>query len=328
VARYILKRLLGSVMMLIGITVVTYLLLNLTPGDPADMYARPNGIPLTPQEVEAIHERLGLDKPIMVRYFYWIREVVRGNLGYSYRSTKPVSEEILSHLPVTLKLTTVSMLLSLFIGIFLGVHSALRQYRAFDNTVSVISFIGISVPSFWMAIMLVYLFGPVLHWLPTGGLRDVMLFNPTPWESFVDSVRHWVLPIFVLSFTDMAAWLRHQRASLLDNIHQDFVRTANGKGLRRRDVIWKHAFPNSVLPIITMLGLLLPELFSGAVIIENIFSIPGLGRLNVQSIQVRDYPVVMGTTLVTSVLVIVGILLADILYALLDPRIRFTGEKA
>jgi len=321
--RYLIKRILLMIPMLIGITLISYILINLAPGDPATMYVDYEKGPPTPAQLAEIRAKMGLDKPLLIRYLLWLKGIATGNLGYSYRTHKPIITEIGSRIGATITLSLLSMVLSTVLGIIVGVICALRQYKFTDYLLSVLSFIFLSIPSFWLGMMMIYLFTNKLGWLPSVGLRDVYLIDPTPWERFIDYVRHLIMPVIALSIGSIGSWARYQRATFLEVIGQDFIRTARSKGLSERVIDIKHAMRNSCLPIITLVSMSLPGLIGGAFIIESIFGLPGMGRFGLDAITSRDYPVIMATTLFSSILVMLGAFLADVLYAVIDPRIRY-----
>lgn len=321
--RYLVGRLLGMVPMLLGVTIICFFIMNLAPGDPVAMYVDPTLGNANAAVMAAMRERMGLNQPIIVRYFIWLGELLQGNMGYSFSTKQPVLGEILARVGNTLLLATTSLIISLIVGVAVGVYSALNQYKTSDYVITILAFIGVSLPGFWVAMMLILLFTSRLGWLPSVGMSDVMLRNPTPWESFVDLVRHMILPVVVLSIAQIASWARYQRASFLEVIEQDYIRTARSKGLPEGAINRRHALRNATLPIITLLGLAIPTLIGGAFVVETIFAWPGMGRLAINAIFQQDYPVVMGVIFFSSILVLFGNLIADILYSVADPRIRY-----
>lgn len=321
---YICRRILLMIPMLLLVSVLSFLIVKMAPGDAlVAMSMDPQHfVSLSPDEQAQLKEALGLNKPIWEQYFGWMREVLRGNLGVSMISRQPVSKLIAGRLPATLTLGAISLILSIAIAIPIGILSAVKQYSPADYLATLYAFIGISLPAFWLGLMLMNVFAIRLQWLPTGMSRS---FNVAPgfWNVFVDRLYHFVLPVITLTAGSMAGWMRYQRTSLVETIKQDYIRTARAKGLNERKVIIKHAWRNSLIPILTLLGFSLTALIGGAYIVETIFSWPGMGRLGVEAIFRRDYPLVMGVNLVSALMVMAGNLLADILYALADPRIRF-----
>jgi len=307
--------------MLVGISLVSYVIMNMAPGDAAAMYINPEEM-RNPVSLEEVREKLQLDEPVMTRYFAWLGQVLKGNFGYSYISRQPVSKEIAVRLWPTVNLSLTAMIIELLLGVGLGVYCAKHQYKASDNILSLLSFVGMSMPSFWFAILLILLFTLTLKWLPSIGLVTVGLKGA--WYVLLwDKMKHMMMPAAALSFSGIGSWLRFQRASFLDVMGQDYIRTARGKGLSERAITWTHAFRNSCIPVVTMLGGSLPGLIGGSFIIENIFAIPGLGRYGTNAVLSRDYPAVMAVTMFSSVLVMAGILLSDLLYVLVDPRIKY-----
>jgi len=319
--KYIINRILTMIPMLIGISIISYLIMNAAPGDAAMMYINPEMAKQDPDYLNRVREKLGLDQPIYIRYAKWFVEVTKGNFGYSYISQTPVMEEIKARIGPTIVLTFSSMLVSIIVGISIGVYCAKRQYKLPDYILSVFAFFGMSLPSFWFAMMLILLFTLKLGWLPSVGLETVGLSGPW-YVLFFDRVKHMIMPVLSLSLSGMGSWMRYQRASYLEVMNQDYIRTARSKGLSEKTITWRHAFKNSTIPIITMLGGTLPYLIGGAFVIESVFGLPGMGRYGTQSVFARDYPVVMAVTFFSSILVMAGILLSDLLYVVVDPRIK------
>lgn len=320
---YLLKRLLMMIPILLGITIISFILMNLAPGDPALQYWDFEKGPPSPEDLAEIRQKLGLDKPIYIRYFIWLKDILKGDMGYSMLSRRPISWEIAQRIGPTMLLSFLSMAVSLVFGLLLGVFSALNQYKLSDYILSILAFIGLSIPGFWLAIMLILLFTNTLGWLPSVGLSDVNLpadagFLVRLW----DYIKHLIMPVLAMSIGSIGSWARYQRSAFLETINQDYIRTARAKGLSNNTINWKHAMRNSCLPIVTILGMSLPGLVGGAFLIESIFGIPGLGRFGTNSIMGRDYNAVMGTTLMTSILVLIAMFMTDILYSLIDPRIR------
>ncbi|MCJ7626198.1 MAG: ABC transporter permease [Anaerolineaceae bacterium] len=318
---YLVRRILQMLPILLFISVVSFAVMRLAPGDPAQMYANPQKRVMTVEEMELIRERLGLNKPIHIQYFIWLKNTLQGNWGYSYKSKAPVLTEVLARLPATLLLTGTALALTLILAIPIGALSAIRRYSLFDYIVTFTAFIGISMPGFWLALVLIDIFSNRLGLVPAVGMQSFGK-DFTGLQSVLDVGKHLILPAIAMGFVEIAYWARYQRSALLEVMGQDYIRTARAKGLKERLVIWSHAFRNSLIPMITLAGLTLPDLVSGAYIIETIFGWPGMGRLGVKSILLRDYPVVMGVTMLSALLVVGGSLLADFLYALADPRIQ------
>ena len=318
--QYILQRLLLAVPLLLGITVITYTIINVAPGDPITALINPEELALLSQaELQARREDLGLNKPLPVRYLLWLKELGRGNLGFSIQNRRPVAQLILARLPASLALSATSIVLAMTLGVALGVVSALKQYSALDYVLTVAAFFGLSVPGFFFALMGIFIFGVKLQWLPVFGM-----WTPgRPTTINLDLLHHAVLPVMALTITHVAGYMRYARAATLDALAGDYVTTARAKGLSGAVVLWVHVFRNALLPLVTIAGLVLPGLISGSFIIETIFSWPGIGQLGYTAILQRDYPLQMGIALMAAVAVLLANLLTDIAYSLVDPRIRY-----
>jgi peptide/nickel transport system permease protein len=318
---YIIRRTLQAIPLLFIISIISFLLMTFAPGDPVDMYRTPDASGKK-ADTEAIREKLGLNDPIYIQYMRWLGLVLQGNLGYSFEDGRPVTEKILERVPATLTLMGIGILLSFLIAIPIGVYSAIKKNSWFDYLTTIYVNLGVSIPTFWLALMAILIFSLKLDWFPPSGMREV-------YDHFdlVDRIQHLILPLSVLLFGLMASKSRYMRSSMLEVIRQDYIRTARSKGLSERKVIFKHALRNALLPIITIIGFQIPGIFSGSLFIEQIFAWPGMGRLAINAIYVRDYQTIMGVTMIASVLVIIGNLLADVLYAIVDPRIQF-GKRA
>jgi peptide/nickel transport system permease protein len=320
---YILRRVLIAVPVLCGVTLLAYLLVDLAPGDPVTALVDPaTRAELGPEWVELRKEQLGLNQPAPVRYLLWLREVAQGNLGFSMISGQNVAEQIQARVGPTLLLMGSAIALGTLIGVPLGVLSAIRQYSALDYVATVGGFLAISTPSFFLGLSLVYLFAVRLQILPSSGMRTLGVDNSTG-----DLLRHMILPVTVLAFAQVPLVMRFARSTMLEVLRQDYVTTARSKGLAERIVLSAHAFRNALIPLITVLSLSLPEVLSGAVITETIFQWPGMGMLAVRAVAARDYPLILGTILVTAAMVLASNLLADLLYAVADPRIRIGEER-
>jgi peptide/nickel transport system permease protein len=315
--RYILRRLLISIPVMLGVTVVAYFIMTLAPGDAVDMLVNPG---LTAENVALQRKELGLDQPVYVQYAKWINGLLHGSLGYSFGDRRPVTTRIVERFSATLSLALFALGMAFLIGIPVGVVAAVRQYSIFDYLATFVSYLGVSLPSFFLGLLLIYFFSLKLDLFPTGGLLTIGGKNDV-----FDRLSHLVLPGMVLGMYNAALVMRYTRSSMLEAIHQDYVRTARGKGLRERAVIFSHALRNALMPVITLAGLQFPILLGGAIITEQIFIWPGMGKLAVEAIFNRDYPVIMGLNLMTAVMVMIGNLLADVGYALADPRIRHSG---
>ncbi|MGB9612973.1 MAG: ABC transporter permease [Candidatus Margulisiibacteriota bacterium] len=298
--KFVMRRLFQLVPLLVGISLISFLVMHLAPGDPTSLFIDPN---VKPEELARVRANWGLDKPIYVQYFLWLKNALLLDFGRSYTTGQPVIAEIVERLPWTLMLMVPSFILTLLITIPIGVISAVKKGSWFDNTFTVLSFAGMAIPTFWLGLMLMLIFSVKLRWFPAVG--------------------NIVLPLLTMTIGSLAGLTRYQRAAMLEVLNQDFIRTARAKGLPERVVIFKHALRNALIPTITILGLSLPDLFGGAFIIETIFAWPGMGRLGVQSVFQRNYPVIMGIVMFSALLIVIGNLLADVGYALVDPRIRY-----
>lgn len=312
---YIARRLLQMIPLLFGISIVLFAVIQAAPGGPEAALLESDRF-IDPEVIEAYRERLGVDQPIPVQYVRWITSAVRGDLGVSFSTTRPVTEMITERLPATLELMGAAFLLAAMLAFGLGVLSAVRQYSWFDHLGTGVSFVGIAMPVFWFALILQLVFGVWLGWLPVAGTETVGA------SSLGDHLRHLILPAFVLSFRYVAGWSRYLRSSMLDTLRLDFVRTARAKGLSEGVVVWGHALRNALIPVVSVMALNLAGLFSGAVITETIFAWPGIGRMFVQAMFSRDYPLLMGILMLGSTMVVIFNLLADVVYGLLDPRVR------
>lgn len=315
---YLLRRIfLQGIPVLLGITFLVFIMINIAPGDPVTHL---RGLPdLDPRVIEQRRHQLGLDEPLMVRYFLWLGDVLRGNLGRSFDTARrPVADMIKERMPATIWLSLSSIIIGWGLGVPIGIFSARRQYKIPDYGVTFLAFIGVSIPNFVFGLLLLYIFA--LQWpiLPAGGL-----FMPGEEFSISGLISYSIMPILTLGLASIAGVTRYMRTSLLEVIRQDYLRTARAKGLRERVVIYKHALRNALMPIITMLGFTLPIIFSGAVITEQVFSYPGLGLLVIEATHARNYPLMMGLNLMFAVLTFLGNVVADILYATVDPRIRY-----
>ena len=321
---YILKRILFMIPLLLGITLVCFFVMHLAPGLPTDLQTQMN-----PKSTVEMKERLKtlyeLDKPVHEQYWSWLKKLGHGDLGVSFSSDhRPVAAKIMERLPITIILEFLSLIIIIAIAVPIGVLSAVHQDSVFDKITGVLVFIGFAVPTFWLALLLMIFFGIHLGWLPISGLRSLNYEYLTPWAQFVDLAKHLVLPVFISAFGGLAGLSRYMRANMLEVIRQDYIMTARAKGLSERDVIYKHALRNALLPAITILGLSIPGLIGGSVIFETIFAIPGMGQLFYMSVMARDYPTVMGILLIGAILTLLGNLIADVSYALADPRIRIS----
>ena len=326
---YALRRLVIAIPLLVGITFVSFLVIHLAPGEPAEIQTGDLSIQSDRQMRERLREEYGLDKPLLVQYGNWLGRLARLDFGKSFSpDARPVIQKIGERLPVTLFLNVVEMLLIIALAVPVGVLSATRQYSTFDKVTTVFVFVGFATPDFWFALLLIMLFGVQLDWLPISGLRHINWEYFSFWRQQWDFLSHLILPITVATFGGLAGFSRYMRQSMLEVIRQDYVQTARAKGLAERVVIGKHALRNALLPIVTILGLSLPGLIGGSIIVESIFAIPGMGQLMVQAVFERDYPVIMGNLVVVSTLTLVANLIADVTYSLVDPRIRVAGRRS
>ncbi|MDR1530990.1 MAG: ABC transporter permease [Clostridiales bacterium] len=318
--KYIRKRLLQSVPIVFGITLLTFLIMKLAPGGPLAHMINPR---TTAEALLRAQEAMGLNRPILVQYWSWLTQLLQGNFGYStYYTGQPVIALILQRLPATLLLTCSAFVISFVVGIPLGVYSATHKYSPGDYGLTLFSFIGISVPSFFFGMGLIYIFAVQLGWFPTSGYGSPT-FSGNAFQLFLHRLRYLVMPMLAMSLANLATVTRFTRSSMVETLNQDYIRTARAKGLAEKAVIYKHALKNSLIPVITIFGLSIPNLFGGAYITEKVFGWPGLGLLGVSAINNRDYSILMGLTLFTAILVLVGNLVADILYSFVDPRIRY-----
>jgi len=319
---YTFKRLLEMIPTFFGITVISFLILHLAPGKPTDVLTEMNP-KITPEARERLEKYYGLDKPLHIQYGLWLKRVVRLDFGESFSADRrPVWEKIRERLPITILLNVLSLLLILAVAIPIGVSSAVRPYSLYDKTTTLIVFIGFAVPTFWLALLLMLLFGVSLDWLPISGLKSMDYESLSLPGQIWDRVSHLILPVFASAFGGLAGISRYMRSNMLEVIRQDYITTARAKGLSENTVIYRHALRNALLPIITLLGLALPGLIGGSVIFENIFGIPGMGQFFYQALMTRDYPSIMGVLTIGAALTLLGNLLADIGYAVSDPRIR------
>lgn len=317
--QYILRRLLISVPILLGVTVFSFVFMHLAPGDPVESLIDPvMRADLGPGWVAQRKAELGLDQPMPVRYAIWLGQLAQGNMGYSLVSRQPVGAQIQERLGPTLLLMGTSLLVAILLGIPLGVLSALRQYSLVDYVATVAGFVAISTPSFFLGLGLIYLMSVNLHLLPTSGMYTLGVERSLP-----DLLAHLVLPVTVLGLGQTPQLMRYARSSVLEVMRQEYVTTARAKGLANRLVLLRHTMRNALIPLITVIGVSLPNLLGGAVITEQIFQWPGMGWLAIRAVNSRDYPLLMGIILVTATMVLLSNLLADILYARADPRIRY-----
>ena len=315
--KYLLRRVLTSIPVFLGITIIMFLLINSAPGDPLVALISPEAIQ-DEQMLQQIRHQLGLDKPVPVRYAIWFGQMLQGNLGKSFVTGRPVMQEIQLRLPATLELMIVALGLAILIGIPLGILSAVKQYSILDYVLTVSGFFWVSVPIFFLGLVLMYIFALKLDLFPTSGMQTA----GAPF-SLRDNLWHLFLPAIAVAATNIAGFMRYSRSSMLEVIRQDYINTARAKGLKETVVLIRHGFRNALLPIVTLIGLTIPVLFAGAVITETIFQWPGIGMLYVQAVRGRDYNLVMGISFFSALLILTSNLLTDIAYAWVDPRIRY-----
>jgi len=319
---YVAKRVLLMIPVLLGITIISFAVMKMAPGDPTSLLTdlNPN---MNEEAINRIRAHYGLDKPWYIQYGKWLKNMLMLDFGRSFApDNRPVIDKIVERIPITLLINILSMILILGISIPIGVLSAVKKDSLFDRATTVFVFLGFAIPSFWLALLLMILFGVKLEWLPISGVRSLNYAHLTFLERTFDVLKHLILPVFVSAFGGLAGMSRYMRSNMLEVIRQDYITTARAKGLDERTVIFKHAMRNALLPVITILGLSVPGLIGGSVIFETIFAIPGMGQLFYQSVMMRDYPTIMGVLVIGAVLTLVGNLMADVMYSLADPRIR------
>ena len=312
--RYIVSRLIQAAVVLVLVTVITFSLIHLAPGGPSAVLTDAK---LPPEQIAQQRANLGLDKPVYVQFLRWANGLVHGDFGISYTDERTVASEIGQRLPNTLILAGTAFLLSLIVSIPIGIYTAQRARSIPDHIVSGISFIGLSTPVFWFGIVLIIIFSVQLHWLPASGMRTINAPNSLP-----DLLKHLIMPALVLAMPTTAQFSRFVRASVLETLSQDYVRTARAKGLAPSIVTYRHVLRNALMPVVTIIGLTLPVVVTGAALTETVFGWPGMGRLAVDAASTRDYPVIMGVTVLVAAAVILINLLTDLMYMAIDPRVR------
>jgi peptide/nickel transport system permease protein len=317
VYQILVRRLLLVIPTLLIVSMLSFAIMRAAPGDPVQMYVAGGLSKGSPEDIERIRENLGLNDPLPVQYVRWLEQAVQGNFGYSISSHRPVTELIRERLPASLSLMGISLLVSMTIGIAVGALAAVKQYSLFDYATTTFAVLGNSLPSFWIGMILIWVFAVQLGWLPTGQMQSFMPRDPV----WLDTVKHYVLPVFVTAFVSLIYWVRYQRASLLEVLHQDYIRTARAKGLGERRIILRHAWRNSLIPIVTLVGFSIANLVAGSYVIEVIFSWPGMAQFGFEAILKRDYPVIMGVTIFSSLFIIFGNLLADLAYIVVNPQV-------
>lgn len=314
---YIIRRLIMGAVVLIIVTIMVFLAMRLLPGDPIMMLvSESESRELTEQQIAILKHQYGMDKPMIVQYFNWLDGIFHGDLGHSIMYHAPVANEILRRLPITMYLGIIAYIVGVIIGLPAGVLCAVRRGRFIDTLVTTLSNIGITVPAFWLGLMMIYVFGLYLHWLPVQGYTS-------PFSNFWLNVKQIIMPVICLALFPITSNSRQTRSSMLEVMNQDYIRTAWSKGLRERIVIFRHALKNGLIPVITMSAMGLSMIIGGSVVIETVFNIPGMGRLAVTAITNHDYPFVQGIVLIIATFIMVVNLLVDLAYGWLDPRIRF-----
>jgi peptide/nickel transport system permease protein len=313
-AHYLFSRLIQSLVLLALVSVIAFAVLHLAPGGPLSQFALVPG--MTQEQLAHISHEMGLDRSLPVQYWEWISRLLTGDWGHSYRDNQPVLAVIVGRLPATFELMLTAIVIAVLLGVSIGILGAVRRGSLFDTLATVGAMVALSIPTFWFGLVVIYLFSLKLGWLPAGSRSTVGN------ESFGDYLHHLIAPAIVLALVEVAIWSRYMRGAMLDVISQDFIRTARAKGLTEWTVMLRHAFRNALLPMIELGGLELPTLLGGALVTETVFTWPGMGRLFLDSLGYRDYPVVMGILMVSAVLVLLGSLMADLLSAAADPRIR------
>ncbi len=315
---FLLQRLMQAMLLLLIVSMIGFAILHLAPGGPMSQFAA--GGDMTQADLDRIAEQLGLNRPLPIQYAEWLWRMLSGDWGVSYRDQQPVLHIIAGHLGPTLELMLTSTLLAMLLGAWIGIIGAVNRYSLFDGIATIGTMIALSIPTFWFGLVVIYVFSVGLGWLPSGNRFTIGD------GSFLNRLHHLIGPCVVLALVSTAVWSRYMRSSMLDVINQDFVRTARAKGVPERRILMTHVLRNALLPMITITGLHVPSLLSGALVTETVFTWPGMGRLFLDSISYRDYPVVMGILMFTAVMVLLGSLLADLLYGVADPRIARSGR--
>ena len=322
---YLVKRLLMMIPVLLGITIISFAVMKMAPGDPTSLVTdlNPN---MNAEAIKRIRAHYGLDQPWYVQYLKWLKNMAMLDFGRSFApDNRLVINKIMERIPITLLINILSMFIIMAVAIPIGVMSAVKQNSLFDKGTTIFVFLGFAIPTFWLALLLMILFGVKLEWLPISGFRSLNYAELSWPGQILDVAKHLVLPVFVSAFGGLAGMSRYMRSNMLEVIRQDYITTARAKGLDEHSVIFRHALRNALLPVITLLGLSVPGLIGGSVIFETIFAIPGMGQLFYQSVMMRDYPTIMGILVIGAVLTLVGNLVADLSYSVADPRIRVTG---
>lgn len=319
---FLVRRVLQMIPLLIGISILAFLIIKSAPGDPTVIYIDPNKPPPSAEDLARLRADLGLDQPLPIQYSRWLVNALQGDLGFSLSGRQAVTKEIGDRLPATVLLGISSLIVALTLSIPVGVLSAVKRYTLLDYVITTLSFIGISMPGFFLALLLMQFFAVQLRWLPTSGIRDVRE-DYEGIQAALDTGRHLILPTVALATASLARWVRYQRSSVLEVLAQDYIRTARAKGVQERRVLSVHALRNALLPMVTLIGLSIPQIVSGSFIIEFVFGWPGLGLLGVNAALKRDFPVIMGVTMLSALFIVIGNFLADLAYQWVDPRIRY-----
>lgn len=314
-SRYLIRRLLGTIPLLFGVAALSFIFMHLAPGGPTTLFAK--NARMSPAQLAAINHSMGLDKPVYQQFFIWMRNVARGDLGLSYTQYRPVWDVVWGVFPNTVYLMLVGLSISLVCALVFGVLAAVRPYGVFDTITSFVSYFGLSMPVFWFGLMLQILFAVKLGWLPSANMHGAANVG---WS---DVPRHLILPAFTIAIGSIASWSRYVRSATLEALGMDYVRTARAKGVRERAVLLGHVLRNSLVPFVTVVAIDIPLYLTGAVLTETVFSWPGMGRLFFDSLTKRDYPVLMGVLMLGAVLIVIGNLVADLVYGILDPRIKY-----
>lgn len=307
--------------LLFGITLVTFTVIHLAPGNPVEVQTEMS-LKVTAQAKDNLKRLYGLDKPLYIQYLDWLKRFTKLDFGKSFVDGRKVTDKIIERIPITLTINMFSLILIFFIAIPIGILSATRQYSLFDKLSTIFVFIGFSTPTFWLALLLMILFGVYMGILPISGIQSIDVSEMGPFDRVLDWIKHLVLPVGISAFGGIAGLSRYSRSSMLEVIRQDYIRTAKAKGLPEPAIVLRHAFRNALMPIVTILGLSVPGLIGGGVIFETIFAIPGMGQLFYSSTMARDYPTIMGILVIGAILTLFGNMIADISYAMVDPRVR------
>jgi len=318
---YITKRLFLMIPLIFGITLITFVVIHLAPGSPVEVQTEMS-LKVSAQAKENLKKLYGLDKPLHIQYVDWLKRFMKLDFGKSFVDGRKVIDKIIERIPITLTINILSLILIFLVAIPVGILSATRQYSLFDKLSTVFVFVGFSTPTFWLALLLMILFGVNMGILPISGIQSIDVSEMGPFDRLIDWIKHLIMPVGVSAFGGIAGLSRYSRSSMLEVIRQDYIKTAKAKGLPESVVVFRHAFRNALMPIVTILGLSVPGLIGGGVIFETIFAIPGMGQLFYSSTMSRDYPTIMGILVIGAILTLFGNLIADISYAMVDPRVR------